>query len=70
MDIIDVHRKKFFFDKFDELSMSKEKHWIARLEGCCGYPKMATMSQYYDISISTLPSYIYSTILFARQSYL
>ena len=26
----------------------KQKNWIARLEGCCGYPKMATMFQYYD----------------------
>ena len=25
------------------------KTFYARLEGCCGYPKMATMSQYYDI---------------------
>ena len=39
------------------ISYRKQKHCIARLEGWCGYPKMATMSQYYDIYVHI---YIYT----------
>ena len=45
IDVSDVVRKKFFFFKLRKINYRccTQKIWIARLEGCCVYPKMAAM---------------------------
>ena len=62
IDVIDVVRKclsctestsmtssgKSFFFRLHKINYRcrTQKNWIARLEGCCAYPKMAAMFQY------------------------